>query len=508
MRAGLLLLLAAIAIYLPQLGFEEWRGTEARRVQIAMEMAQNGEWMVPVLGAEPIFTKPPLYYQVLRLALLAGDAKWWLRTPSVLAFVALALVVFGMLRRTRGERAAWLGAIGTLLCPSALHHVPNAEIDPLFAALTGISLVLLAEGVAYGQRGRVAIAGLVGGLAFLAKGAPYFLFLAGILLIWLRRWRLRGIGWFALPFVVLPALYYVPLLTVWADAGEVIEIVRDEHLQHVEGSLLRRIVRTPEYMLRVLAVLMPVGLWTFHEYRGSVEVREVNVKPEEAVLRLCAGAALAALALMTFAGHRAARYILPAAPLFVAAVAPAASAYALHRAPLTPGLAGVLRAFGVAGAVALLAAPWMPVPFPWRTPALALLLCVGALVVRERAQMVVFTMIVAPLVAAWTLLPDWDAYASDRHRPAAAILEREIDARAAAEIETRGHVPSQLFVEWGRFPSGDELRQRSPRARWLLDEDTFEDEFDDNDEERSTYGYEDRVRLRLQGKTVVLEERR
>jgi hypothetical protein len=288
----------------------------------------------------------------------------------------------------------------------------------------------------------------------------------------------------------------------------VLGVMREESMLRVEGSVLRRILHTPEYLLRAFAAIMPVGLWTFHEYRGSVSVREVNVKPEEAVLRLCAGAALCALALVAFSSHRAARYILPAAPLFVAAVAPAAAAYSIHRAPLTPGLAGLLRALGVAGAVALLAAPWMPAPFPWRSPALALLLCAGALLVRERAQMVRFVMIIGPLAAAWTLLPDWNAYASDRHRPAVVIFEREVEALGARPLQTRGHVPSQLLVEWGRFPAGGEARSAPPRAAWLLDEDEAGARAEDGTEAEPGARFEERLRLRLQGKTLVLRERR
>lgn len=508
MRAALVLLLVTLFAHAPQLGFDEWRGTEARRVQIAVEMAERGDWMVPRLGGEPTLAKPPVFYWALRTMLWVSSEKWAMRLPSALAFWALALAGFSLLRRTRNERAAWLGGLGIVLAPSLLGNGPTAEIDPLFAALTGISVFWLAEGAAYGRRRRLVAAGLIGGLAFLTKGPPYFVFVAGVLLIWLRRQRLRGLLWYLLPLSVVVAAYYAPLLLWYVSAEELSRTVAEEGLRRVDGTILGRIATLPDYVGRVLAVLLPIGLWTFHEYRGAVEVREVDVKPDEAVLRLCAGAALAALGLMLFVAHRPSRYIMPAAPLWICAVAPAVAAYGMHRVALTPGLAGVLRFASVVGGVGLLALPWVPQPFPWRTPALLLTLGLGPLLVRRREQIAPFLLVVVPLVAAWTFLPDrlqWERERNTWHTPAARALAREAQALGVDDLGSRGHVPSQVLVEWGRYPAGDEFCRRPPQSEWLLFEDPDQEvEFDASE----TSGYDARVRVRLNDKTLVLGQRR
>ena len=141
MRPALALLLLSLIAFAPQLLFAEWRGTEARRVEIAREMHQSGDWMVPTFGGQPTLAKPPLYYWMLASLQNLGRDPVLMRLPSVLAFWLLSLVCYYPLRRHYSERSAGIGAAGILLSPMALDHVPYAEIDPLFAALTAISIV-------------------------------------------------------------------------------------------------------------------------------------------------------------------------------------------------------------------------------------------------------------------------------------------------------------------------------------------------------------------------------
>src|SRR5262245_17274972 len=62
--ASLLAIATLLALW-PRADASEWRGTEARRVQIALEMAESGDLMVPTLGREQTLAKPPLFYWAL-----------------------------------------------------------------------------------------------------------------------------------------------------------------------------------------------------------------------------------------------------------------------------------------------------------------------------------------------------------------------------------------------------------------------------------------------------------
>ena len=139
-RAFVLLIVALLACW-PQLMLADWHGTEGRRIQIALEMSRSGDWLVPTLGGQPTWAKPPLHYWVLAAAAhLSGVSFVGLRLPSVLGLFAVAVVAFSLLRRRFGERAGWMGALGILLSPIAIAEWPSAEIDPLFACLTAVSL--------------------------------------------------------------------------------------------------------------------------------------------------------------------------------------------------------------------------------------------------------------------------------------------------------------------------------------------------------------------------------
>ena len=57
----LLVVLAVwVAIYLPALGTLEIKGEEGRRILPAVSMLQTGNFIVPQVGSDPYFRKPPL----------------------------------------------------------------------------------------------------------------------------------------------------------------------------------------------------------------------------------------------------------------------------------------------------------------------------------------------------------------------------------------------------------------------------------------------------------------
>ena len=88
MRPFFTLLLVAMVAFWPRLDEPEWRGTEARRVQIAAEMHHSGQWLTPTLNGEVTLAKPPLHYWVLAAMMHLGDDRALLRLPSVFGNVA------------------------------------------------------------------------------------------------------------------------------------------------------------------------------------------------------------------------------------------------------------------------------------------------------------------------------------------------------------------------------------------------------------------------------------
>ena len=59
-RRWLVVLVIWAAIYLPALGSLEIKGEEGRRILPAVTMLQTGNFIVPYVGSDAYFTKPPL----------------------------------------------------------------------------------------------------------------------------------------------------------------------------------------------------------------------------------------------------------------------------------------------------------------------------------------------------------------------------------------------------------------------------------------------------------------
>jgi 4-amino-4-deoxy-L-arabinose transferase-like glycosyltransferase len=504
-RVFLALLLLAVAVHLPRLTLPDWRGTEARRVQIAAEMHERGDWLVPTLFGEPTFAKPPLYYWVLvATQRVLGDAPWALRLPSLVAFAVLGLVVHRALQKGHGAAAAWIGGLGVLAAPLVLQDLPVAEIDPLFAALTGCSIVLLARGAAFGETLSLAGGGLCGGLALLAKGPPFFLFLAGAALVWARRRRLRGAHWYLLGLALPPAAWLLALGAAGQGMRELARVAGEESVQRVFTYEWRHVLDTPAYFVRAVAVLLPLGLWTFHEYRGRDRLREARVPDDELLVRMPAAAAIGAILLLALFPGRPTRYLLPAVPLYVFAVAPAVANY-VATGTSTPLQRRAVRALAVVAGAGLLVVSFLPRLLWLRTAVLLVALGVAPRLVARPAHVAGYVLAL-PLLAGATLYPDIaEVQAAVRpERPAAAILRAELRARDVRAVEARGHLPAAVLRDLGVPVIADEYLRRPPAGAWLLIEDPDREvRFDAS----RVAGYRERVRVRLPYKTLVLCER-
>src|SRR3954466_12147045 len=97
-----------VAIYLPGLGSLEIKGEEGRRILPAVTMLETGNYLVPQVGSEPYFRKPPLVNWLVAASfeLTGVRNEWTARLPSVLSvlFVALAFITVG--RATLGPNGS------------------------------------------------------------------------------------------------------------------------------------------------------------------------------------------------------------------------------------------------------------------------------------------------------------------------------------------------------------------------------------------------------------------
>lgn len=542
-RALVLLLLTAIAC-LPAWMLPELDGTEGRRVQIAVEMVARGDWLVPTLGHEPTWAKPPLHYWLLATILQwFGDHPMLLRLPSVLGAWFAAWLAGELLRRRFGPVAGWIGALGIACAPLVVFTWPTAEIDPLFASFVATSLMALATGVARDQRLLVVASGLLGGLAMLQKGPPLFLFGLGAYLVWWRERRLRYAWLHFVPMLGVALAYYVPLWLLRVDPSAMLAVANEESVGRVKFFEWQHVRAVPEFWLRAVAIQLPLGWWAFHEWRGGrrapggwasgnrqpidrqpidrppVDSQPVDRAPlvrapvdaGDLTLRMASGAVVVAVAVLTFFPGRATRYLLPNVLLLAFAVAPAVAGFVASAGPLSPRARGGLRVVAGLGGLAACVLPFVPSPaIGLGSVAFAVVAAVGALAVRTPRALVAFCLAV-PLVAAWTVGLDRTLHWSEgrrARRPAAEVLRAEmarlgvpsVQLPRPEDLQTVGHFDSVLLLELGVLPHGDELLRRPVVAHWVLHEvgGLPPVQLDD---------YVERVRVSLPFESFVLAER-
>ena len=174
-----------------------WSPDEGRYVEVAVEMLDTGDFIHPRLHHEqPHYTKPPLTYWAIAGSIAAfGHSEFAARLPNALAFV-LTVVLMAALGRDLVPQRPRVPAVvyATMLLPFvAANSVTTDTLLALCTTLYGWAFVrarALPPGQA--QRGFVLVLWLGAGLAFLTKGPPGLLPLAGLALFaWSERAR-RG----------------------------------------------------------------------------------------------------------------------------------------------------------------------------------------------------------------------------------------------------------------------------------------------------------------------------
>jgi 4-amino-4-deoxy-L-arabinose transferase-like glycosyltransferase len=171
-----------------------WR-TESLRAIIAAAFLRSGNWVVPTLYGEPLFTKPPGMYAAIALVSwpLGGVTEWSARLPSALAATGTVLLFFWYLRRQLGYAAGLVGAAVLPMSFMWLDKASAAEIDMLQVFWVTAALLFFfraLESESGGWRWWLLALGCVAGGVLTKWTAPAFFYGTAIPLLW-RRGQLR-----------------------------------------------------------------------------------------------------------------------------------------------------------------------------------------------------------------------------------------------------------------------------------------------------------------------------
>jgi 4-amino-4-deoxy-L-arabinose transferase-like glycosyltransferase len=254
--------------------------TESLRAIIGRECL-HGHWLFPVLYGEPFLTKPPGHYVAIGLVSLPfGEVTAATsRLPSIIAATVAVFMIYGLFRRSLGERSALLAA---LLLPTSvlwLDKVPSAEIDMTLVGWVTASLVLFHGALKPHEPPSVGF--LVLSLLCVAGGtltkwtAPAFFYLTVVpLLAW--RGELRVLfGWrhlLAVGVAIGVCLLWAVAVAQQVGWESLIETVRKEAAYRFApkpGAKGYPWSEVGTYPLLVWAAHLPLSLFALRTFRPS-----------------------------------------------------------------------------------------------------------------------------------------------------------------------------------------------------------------------------------------------
>ncbi|MCF6286049.1 MAG: glycosyltransferase family 39 protein, partial [Candidatus Hydrogenedentes bacterium] len=266
------LLLLALVVFGANIGgYDLWPPDEPRFTEVAREMVESGDYLVPRVNGEVYQEKPPLLFWLIALSSTPfGDVnEWAARIPSVLCAVYVVALTFALASRLFTTQVALWSALILMSCFQFWWQARRGQIDMVLTA--GMMTTLYAFWRWDDERHKkwrfLAYAGIAAGL--LAKGPPALVF-PGLFLVayyWGNREGRAATRWvwgFAAAIVVA-LLWFVPARLLGADsAAQAVESGMGANLfRNTIGRALMGVSKAqpPWYYLKTL----PVGLlpWTF-----------------------------------------------------------------------------------------------------------------------------------------------------------------------------------------------------------------------------------------------------
>jgi 4-amino-4-deoxy-L-arabinose transferase-like glycosyltransferase len=177
-------------LYLPALGSLAIKGEEGRRILPGITMLQTGNYLVPQVGGETYFRKPPLINWLVAASfkIFGRQNEWTARAPSVFCVLLVAIAFVTVARPTLGERGSLLAGLMWLINAGIIEKGRLVEIEALYVSLCALAIVLWLSW-------------------WLQKKSPW--------LIWTMPFVFLGLGWLAKGPVHLVFFYGVVIGVIW-----------------------------------------------------------------------------------------------------------------------------------------------------------------------------------------------------------------------------------------------------------------------------------------------------
>lgn len=197
LQAVLVVLLVWAVVYLPALGSIAIKGEEGRRILPAIGMLKTGNYVVPEVGGNPYFRKPPLVNWLVAASfrIFGVRNEWTARLPSAVAVLAVAIAFVTVARGSLGPRGSIIAALVWMTNIGMIEKGRLIEIEALYISLCGLAIIFWLS--CFVQRKSPWLiwvpASIFLGLGLLAKGPTHLIFFYAIVfaVLWqMKGWRL------------------------------------------------------------------------------------------------------------------------------------------------------------------------------------------------------------------------------------------------------------------------------------------------------------------------------
>ncbi len=292
-----IVIVLVVAAYFVRIGDVSMRGEESRRAQVAFEMLQCGDWIVPREQGQPFLSRPPLQNWLIAASTVVCGSRqpWAVRLPSVLAMLATALLIYGYARTGLSRAGALASALAFVTFGEMFTTGCQAETEMIFISLVSASLLLWHWGQLRGwPETRTWIASYVlVGLAILCKGPQppvYFLLPVSLYLFWTgqvrRLFRLPHLTGAAVGAALVWA-WLVPcaLRTSWPEVWAI--FMNDTTGRFRDWKVLDVARHLLQFPIEVLGSTLPWSLFLFGFASRDLRRALGDARPQTLFLTLC-----------------------------------------------------------------------------------------------------------------------------------------------------------------------------------------------------------------------------
>lgn len=172
-HTGLILLILAVC-FTGLFNHDLWTPDEPRVAAISLEMARNGNIVLPHLAGQPFMEKPPLYFAVaagfIRMAGPVMGNTQSIRLVSALFGLGTLIITFFLARRLSGDLCALSAVFALATMAGFIDNFHRIRVDPALSFFVVAATWAFAEAYFAGHPWFLLLAGLSLAGAFLSKG--------------------------------------------------------------------------------------------------------------------------------------------------------------------------------------------------------------------------------------------------------------------------------------------------------------------------------------------------